>query len=347
MSNEVSNSVGSGFQFSGASPPQPGLDGSANAPTEVGLTSVNAQFVEKDITPFVGGGSKIFAAVDRSNLKKESSKSLLDGPDTSDLGPEKGRLDRLHAQYKGDPSNDPSNENLNMLLVEVERYARRVTLGKSGKLKQWLNQSQTYQYPMTETSTTTAMLVWKNLDKFNGQSKFSSWVYRIAHNTRKDIVEGVFKRGEVGLLEWKDYQSSYHGCHGAASESENGEYETRGGTKTTLTPPPPSIPSLPVSSLQPKDRGVDEATRLRLGELAGALSGQDAKILDLFLEGYTPIEIAKKMGGRNAKWASNQLEGIKKTLRLANGGKPAVLDVKKEENATNGDASQRSQTGAA
>jgi len=340
MRDEGSNSVGSGFQFSGGSPPQPGLHG--YAPTEVDSTGVNAEFVEKDITPFVGGGSKIFSAVDKSNLERESSKSLLDGPDTSNLGPRNGRLDRLHAQYKG----DSSDQNLNMLLVEVERYARHVASREGGKLNQWLNQSPTNQYQMTEASTKTAMRVWQNLGKFNGQSKFSVWVHIIARNTVKDIVRGVIKRGEMGLLEWKDYQSSYHGSRGAAAESVDGNYETKGDAKTPLAPPLPSTPSLPVSSLQPKDRGVDEVNLLRLGELAGALSGQDAKILGLFLEGYTPIEMGKKFGGRNAKWASNQLGRIKKNLkRLANSRKPPVLDVKKEENATDGGASPRSRAG--
>jgi RNA polymerase sigma factor (sigma-70 family) len=418
MSNDVSNAVGSGFQFSGGSPPQsqqrqksalrrftgcagsplavtPSVDvplthsaptreeiekieqeildagearpgfkagapkrkkpvqgveesgvaqeanesGDPNADSAVDSTGVNAQFVEKDIAPFASGGYKIFPTVDNSNLEKKSSKSELDGPDTSDLGPEKGRLDRLHEQYKG----DPSDLNLKMLLVEVERYARHVASLEGGKLKRWLNQSPTYQYPMTDTSTTTMIKVWRHLDTFNGQSKFSSWVYSIARNNVKDIVKGVIKRGERDLLGGKDYQGSYHGSRAAAAKSEDGSYETGGGAKTRLGPPPPSIPSPPVSSLQPKDRGVDDATLLRLSEVAAALSGRDEKILRLFLDGYTPIEIGKKMGGRNPKWASNQLDRIKKALRLANGDQPTVLDVKKEENAKGGAANSERQ----
>src|SRR5262245_22939689 len=92
-------------------------------------TGVDSPFSHGRVTPF-RSGSKL----DSETGPKESSKSLLKGPSIADLGSEKGRLDRLFDAYK----NTPVENNLNALLAEVERYARRVTVGKGGKLNPWL-----------------------------------------------------------------------------------------------------------------------------------------------------------------------------------------------------------------
>jgi Transposase, Mutator family len=93
---------------------------------------VNAQFTDTHVTPFRSESSRFFENL----FEKETSTSLLDGPYACDLGPEKGRLDRLHALCKG----DPSDQNLNMLIVEVEHYARAAARQKAeqvaAKLKQ-------------------------------------------------------------------------------------------------------------------------------------------------------------------------------------------------------------------
>src|SRR5579862_3306787 len=140
---------------------------------------VDAPFVEGAVTPFESEVTKIFKTAEREAFPKESrGGSLLDGPDTNGLGPVKGRLNRLYAQYSGDRNED----NLNLLLAEVERYARRVTTGKGGAFAGYLNQSVTEQYSVSEISAGTVIKVWRSLHRFDGRSKFSQWVFRIAQN---------------------------------------------------------------------------------------------------------------------------------------------------------------------
>src|ERR1700689_2130753 len=109
-------------------------------------SGVDAPFEHGRSTPFVSEISKVVAEIEREAFPKgDSNRSLLKGPKREDLGPERGRLNRLYAAYV----NDKSADNLNRLLVEVELYARRVTLGQGGKYAQYLNQSATDQYPQT------------------------------------------------------------------------------------------------------------------------------------------------------------------------------------------------------
>src|SRR5580700_2932907 len=143
---------------------------------------VDAPYVDGAVTPFVSNAGKVFEEVEKEAFPPEPrGGSLLKGPDTSDLGPEKGRLDRLYAQYKAAPGED----NLNLLLAEVERYARSVTAGKGGAFRSYLHQSATEKYPASEISSEVMIKVWRNLEKFDGRSKFSVWVFRIARNTVK------------------------------------------------------------------------------------------------------------------------------------------------------------------
>jgi RNA polymerase sigma factor (sigma-70 family) len=280
-------------------------------------SGVDADFVDGRVTPFVSASSKITQEVRKEAFPVESSKSLLDGPKTN-LGPEKGRLNRLYAQFVA-AQNDVDAKDC--LLAEVERYARRVTLGKGGTYAKYLNHSVCDQYPQTEISTNTAIKVWRKLiapegtkGKFDGRSAFSSWVYDIAQNVVKDAVRQIRSRKEDELLGWKGY-GEYAGSRGARSESTNGEFAINSGSKT----PSPRI-------YKAADPIV--ALTVRLDKMVLLLSDRDQKIIRLFRQGHTPAEIGKTYG-KNAKYASNQLERIKKVLKdLANGDTRNVLVLK-------------------
>jgi RNA polymerase sigma factor (sigma-70 family) len=272
-------------------------------------SGVDADFVDGRVTPFISASSKITQEVRKEAFPVESSKSLLDGPKTN-LGPEKGRLNRLYAQFVA--SGD--EENKDRLLAEVERYARRVALGKGGAYAKYLNHSVCDQYPQTEISTNTAIKVWRKLvapegtkGKFDGRSAFSSWVYDIAQNVVRDACRQIRRRKEDELLGWKGY-GEYAGSRGARSESTNGEFAINNGSKTPL----PRI-----------YKAADPIVALivRLDKMIETLPKQDQKIIQMFRRGYAPGEIGKTYG-KNTKWASNNLQRIKTALKkLANLGK--------------------------
>lgn len=255
---------------------------------------VDAPF-EDAKTPFVSEVAKIFKAAEKEAAPEELKRggTLLTPPDLSHLGPERGRLDRLYAQYAA----APTNENLNTLLEEVERYARRNTIGKGGAFAQYVSQSVT-DYAPTRVSVEITAKVWRNLDKFDGRSKFSVWVFRISRNVVKDMCRSIIARKELTLHEWKDYDNEGTGCYrGAPDESANSDFEVTGGTKTALP-----------TGLAPDKRAV------KLDALLAELNDRDRTIIYFVQKGYKPAEIGEEFG-KDAKWASNQLNRIKKQLR--------------------------------
>lgn len=264
----------------------------------------DAPFVDGAVTPFVSPVAKIFEAAEKEAFPKESrGGSSLKRPAAA-LGLAKGRLDRLYMQY----ATDQSEDNLNLLLVEVERYASRVTTGKGGALARYLTQSPTDQYSVSEISAAVVSKVWLNLKKFKSNSKFSVWVFRIARNSVKDKCLATINRREVDFLEWKDYENEGSGCYrGASGEPADCEFEVVGGAKSPLP-----------TGLAPDVR------RVKLDSLLLELSGQDQAIINFVRGGYKPSEIGEEFG-KNAKWASNQLNRIKKTLKkLAEARYPKV-----------------------
>jgi len=210
---------------------------------------VDAPFVDGVVTPFVSEATKSFDAVDQEIPREPRGRTLLDGPDTSGLGPEKGRLDRLYAKY----AVEPNEGKLNILLAEVERYARRVTRGKGGAFRQYLHQSATDQYPASEISAEVTYKVWLNLSKFDGRSKFSVWVFRVACNMTKDKSRALINRRET-----------------------NDDFEVVGCSKI----------SLPTGGARTEGQN-------KLDKLLEELSPGDRDILDRFISGYTPRELGE------------------------------------------------------
>lgn len=274
---------------------------------------VDADFVEGVVTPFVLEEEKIFQDVEKEIPKEPRGGTALKGSNTSGLGPEKGRVNRLHGEYVASPTPD----NLNLLLAEVEIYARRVTVGK-GRI--YLHQSVTKQYAASEISSEVMIKVWRNLSKFDGRSKFSSWVFRVAQNVLKDKCRTISNRRESSFLEWKDY-----------GKSDEPPYDKNGlgpGRCSRTVPGESTDADYNVSegySVELEDdlRAPDER-KDKLEKLLELLSPQDKELIDLVVdESYTPRELGEKFG-KNAKWASNALNRIKKQLKkLAEESYPA------------------------
>jgi RNA polymerase sigma factor (sigma-70 family) len=276
-------------------------------------SGVDAPFEHGGSTPFVSEISKVVAEVEREAFPKgDSNRSLLKGPPRENLGPERGRLNRLYAVY----ASDKSAENLNRLLVEVELYARRVTLGKGGKYARYLNYSATTAHPQTVLSMAAVTKVWRKLDGFDGRSKFSTWVFRIATNVVKDAERQIHNRHEIDFLDWKTYGEdesvSRSGPGGHAPDVFDGDDGGGHGWQPLPNFKAYTEPTLPISSLTTREQ--PDGLVSQLDELVQGLSVQDRQIVGLFRRGFKPADIGLEFN-QNAKWASNNLARIKEILR--------------------------------
>lgn len=66
-------------------------------------------------------------------------------------------------------------------------------------------------YIAEEAAQDTFMKAYKSLAKFNGESKFSSWLYRIAYNTSLDKIKTQKRRISTETLE--EYHEDYSSEH--------------------------------------------------------------------------------------------------------------------------------------
>jgi RNA polymerase sigma factor (sigma-70 family) len=258
----------------------------------------------------------MFALVEREIAKAESSATTLKPPEHS--GPAKNRLNNLYAIW----TQTKSEEALDELLTDVELYARRVLLGKGGKLSLQLSWSPTMFHP-TETSVQTQLNVWRNLDSFVPRCRFSTWVHQIALNTAKDLCRSVCRRNETGYLSWKGYDGDYAGSSGSRGTSGAGPYsfESGDGGGAGYHPLPHVY----------EDSETDERT-IRLDKLATKLRLNDRTILKMYRAEQTPAEIGVRFK-KDAKWASNQLNRIKSTLRDLANTEPSNVRVLQGHNA--------------
>jgi len=263
---------------------------------------VDSDFVDGTVTPFAMEVDAIFNEVDKEIPKEPRGGTALDGPNTAVRGPERGRLNRLHAEYVA----SPTENNLSALLAEVEIYARRVTVGRG---RSYLHQSVTVQYPATEISSEAMTKVWRKLPEFKGDCKFATWVFRIAQNTRKDKSREDANRRESDWSEWKDYDDQDARTNngvGKCSHSEPSDPNSGEGRCDSYNEQLPSgePPRSATPRLAQLDRLIDE------------LSDGDRDIMHYFLSGYSPREIGD-VYNRDAKWVSNSLARIKNQLKLA------------------------------
>lgn len=89
-----------------------------------------------------------------------------------------------------------------------------------------------------EVAQETYARAWRGLNKFRGDSLFSTWLYRITHNAASTYLEkrSRHQRREVALLDWNDDDHIYtdgNGLDGLADkanveqEVENNEFQER------------------------------------------------------------------------------------------------------------------------
>jgi RNA polymerase sigma factor (sigma-70 family) len=248
--------------------------------------------------------------VNRDTDNPDDLDILDDEIESNDLVQEKGLgLNQLYAQYLVSPNDE---DTLARLLVDVENYARRVTALEAGKKAQFLNQTVTDKHPETEISVAAMAKVHVSLDKFNHQSKFSTWVYSIVKNLVIDAVRQIDRRKEVDLFEWRANDAPYAGTKGAAegtspdgvSDPEDESGDDGGGHA--------AAPILLQEYFNQNEDGIN--ANLDFEKVFRKLSKRDQRMVELFRDGYKPADIGKEFG-YDAKWASNQLTRLKELLK--------------------------------
>src|ERR1700693_5671330 len=120
--------------------------------------------VEGDDRAFISETQKMLQEVDQECFKDTYPKESVEKIPASN----KGALEQRYKEYAVNPSED----NLNALLAEVDRYARRVLI-KGGYAQHG---------GLDDHSQIGTVKVWQNLKNFHGESKFSSWCNRIIKN---------------------------------------------------------------------------------------------------------------------------------------------------------------------
>lgn len=297
----------------------------------------NENALEKEFKARFGEFDEIDGDAEYEPGEFPDGKTKLKGPPPEkDWGPTEGRLERLYAEYV----DFPTQENERRFLKEVEVYARYITRGEGGAYSAILTDTETEQYPQTDTSMLAMMKVWltttappsvrskKPYDPT--KSSIETWVHRIAMSVHNSRVRHIVKHPETDqLLEWKDYNADKStrrsggntgagpdsaiddahndeadgGGHGAAPVP--GQRDFRNGGQDPFDVLIPGRPG--------REKALDE-WRARLDLLVLFLPSRDQRIVQMLREGKKPLEIGKAFK-MNAKWASNQIDRIKKELR--------------------------------
>lgn len=73
------------------------------------------------------------------------------------------------------------------------------------KLKRFIMAVTNRRSEVEDILQTVFMKAYKNLPTFNGSLKFSSWIYRIAHNESINLISSGFIQKFVTMPEWFDF----------------------------------------------------------------------------------------------------------------------------------------------
>ncbi|MGB6496355.1 MAG: sigma-70 family RNA polymerase sigma factor [Candidatus Acidiferrum sp.] len=215
----------------------------------------------------------------------------------------RGSLDSFYAEYIAAPENQERKEKL---FEAISDYAARSVhkITKDRRLTDSVSKSRIE----SDVSQTVCLKVFQKLDKFKGDSSFSTWVYQIAKNELFNESDRIKQRNEVQLLDVlaqdapnAGYQVSAAGEGPDGNSVDNADHGSNGRAKV-----------LSGAYLHENEAGIN--ANLDFEKVFRKLSRRDQQIVDLYQEGYKSPHIAAEFG-RDAKWASNQLDRLKELLK--------------------------------
>ena len=233
-------------------------------------------------------------------------------------------INEAYKRYRIAPN---SSDARNDLFREIRNYAERV-LSKECTFKGWtsvrLNTDDVIQNALLK--------IWKGLNTFRSESKFSTWCYRIILRAVSDTSRSIHQ-GEVELLPWKPYAeycgTAHGGCTGSAPDSGNAKDRF---TKRVLNEPcrqkdnDGGGPRFGAKPLLPKRFLQQEQNRLiadiDFQAVLDGLNPTDSQIGELFfVSGYTALEIAEELGkdttraghkcSPGERWVQNRIAAIR------------------------------------
>jgi len=159
--------------------------------------------------------------------------TYIDAPGELRLVDRKGgaRLDFLYSDYIGckNVRNVEATRNAeNDLFREIVLYAESV-LGKEANKKAWVFANNLSQ-KVTDASAAdpgqeSALKVWRGLNSFRGQCKFSTWVYETIKNVITDVIRDRARHPVVEYWDWKGYDNPapmYHNGTASGSGPDSG-----------------------------------------------------------------------------------------------------------------------------
>ncbi len=209
----------------------------------------------------------------------------------------RGNLNDFYEKY----AKNPTDENQENLFRSTENFVVRVTGKVSGKMAKTLNFSAKENHQSTDISQDVLLKVWKNLNKFDGRSKFSSWVYKIVSNEVFDTINRLSNRNEFELNDEVVNGASNAGFRGG-SPGAGPDDGAKGHGRV------PIIGGTYIAAHE-----VELNNGLDIGNATSKLSARDRTIVGLFMQGYGPSEIGRKLG-YNAKWGQNNFDRLKELL---------------------------------
>jgi RNA polymerase sigma factor (sigma-70 family) len=198
---------------------------------------------------------------------------------------------RLNLLYEAWHQN-PSDDSLGALLVEVEASARRILRAKCDSHAFLMDGDVAKS---NELSQQAMIRVWQNLAQFNRESSFSSWVYRIAQNIKIDAIRQANRRREMSI------EPDINEQH-----DDNEEVQGIGG-QLTLGPDGPRVYN-PSARYQ---EDFEPSLLFEIVKLQESLDATQQIVFRLYRAGLKAHEIDEKFG-KSSNWASKRLSLIRR-----------------------------------
>lgn len=230
------------------------------------------------------------AEPEEDHAAKDSGNSQDAEPESEDTEPEDiggaaqrggARLNELHAEYV----HNPTESNVNNLLAEVLLYSFAIC--KKTCLKH--GNSEIIDYILSDVANNAAMKVWLGLQKFNGDSKFSTWAYKIIQRATIDALNKITERKHIDISSTVEDSGGNQSTIDSADDESGGDHDDSSATEAGWN------------------------ANIDYQKVLAKLCANDRYIVELYQQGCTPKEIGERFK-RDAKWASNQLVRLKQLV---------------------------------
>jgi RNA polymerase sigma factor (sigma-70 family) len=225
---------------------------------------------------------------------------------TAVKAPAGAKINGLYESYLANPGNAFVEEDF---IKEIQNFANRIIWQQAGSKAQYLTQSATDR-TSNEVVQDVAIKVLAGLEKFDHESKFSTWVYEIAKNTVIDAIRKLDRRADkVSLTGLQDVVG----------------LDDSGSRKATVGAGPDELAGAESNAIIQKNvaESLEDGINADIDyeRFFRKLPRLDQQILELTREGCQSDVIAKELR-RDAHWVRNQQSRIREKMRSELGSGP-------------------------